>query len=117
MRIVADRSLLEERSCEAPGAARRSAESGASSSRSSGSVLSRESLDAALRLARAQDATLVPSYLAVVPLSLSIEAPLGSECEGALALLELIEQRAAGLGSRSTRGSSGAGAPGTGSSG
>ena len=59
-----------------------------------GSVLSRESLEATLRLARAQDATLMPSYLAVVPPALSLEAPLGGECEGALALLELIEQRA-----------------------
>ena len=36
----------------------------------------------------------MPAYLAVVPKELSLEAPLGSECEGALAMLELIEQRA-----------------------
>jgi nucleotide-binding universal stress UspA family protein len=59
-----------------------------------GSVLSRPSLQAALRIARAQDASLVPAYLAVVPHELSLEAPLGGECEGAMALLELIEQRA-----------------------
>jgi nucleotide-binding universal stress UspA family protein len=63
-----------------------------------GSVLSERSLDATLRLARAQDAVLIPAYLAIVPKALSIEAPLGSECEGALALLELIEQRAAKAG-------------------
>jgi nucleotide-binding universal stress UspA family protein len=63
-----------------------------------GSVLSERSLDATLRLARAQDATLIPAYLAIVPMALSIEAPLGSECEGALALLELIEQRASKAG-------------------
>lgn len=59
-----------------------------------GSVLSERSLESTLRLAHAQQATLIPSYLAVVPASLSLEAPLGGECEGALALLELIEQQA-----------------------
>ncbi|MFI5122438.1 MAG: universal stress protein [Vicinamibacteria bacterium] len=59
-----------------------------------GSVLSERSLDATIRLARAQEAMLIPAYLAVIPKELSIEAPLGVECEGALALLELIEQRA-----------------------
>ena len=63
-----------------------------------GSVLSERSLDATLRLAKAQDAVLMPAYLAIIPWSLSVEAPLGSECEGALALLELIEQRAARAG-------------------
>jgi nucleotide-binding universal stress UspA family protein len=63
-----------------------------------GSVLSERSLDATLRLARAQDAVLIPAYLAIVPKALSIEAPLGSECEGALAMLELIEQRASRAG-------------------
>ncbi len=63
-----------------------------------GSVLSRSSLEAALRLARAQEATLIPSYLAIVPAALSLEAPLGAECEGAMALLELIEQRASRAG-------------------
>jgi nucleotide-binding universal stress UspA family protein len=63
-----------------------------------GSVLSERSLDAALRLAAAQNATLLPAYLAIVPKALSIEAPIGSEGEGALAMLELIEQRAAKAG-------------------
>ncbi len=63
-----------------------------------GSVLSERSLEATLRLAQAQDAVLMPAYLAIVPFSLSVEAPLGSECESALALLELIEQRAARAG-------------------
>jgi hypothetical protein len=63
-----------------------------------GSVLSERSLDATLRLAKAQDATLMPAYLAIVPQSLSLEAPLGIECEGALAMLELIDQRAGKLG-------------------
>jgi hypothetical protein len=59
-----------------------------------GSALSERSLEATLRLAAAQDATLVPVYLAIVPKALSLTAPLGSECEGALAMLELIDQRA-----------------------
>ena len=63
-----------------------------------GSVLSDRSLEATLRLAKAQDATMLPVYLAIVPMALSLEAPLGSECEGALALLELIDQRAARAG-------------------
>ncbi len=63
-----------------------------------GSVLSERSLEATLRLARAQDATLIPAYLAIVPKALSLEVPLGAECGGALALLELIEQRAAKAG-------------------
>ncbi len=60
-----------------------------------GSVLSERSLDATLRLAAAENATVIPAYLAIVPQALSIEAPLGGEAEGALAMLELIEQRAA----------------------
>lgn len=63
-----------------------------------GSVVSVSSLEATLRLARAQDATLIPVYLAIVPATLSLEAPLGNQCEGALALLELIEQRASKAG-------------------
>ena len=63
-----------------------------------GSVLSERTLDATIRLARAQEAMLIPAYLAVIPKQLAIEAPLGIECEGALSLLELIEQRAAKAG-------------------
>jgi hypothetical protein len=60
-----------------------------------GSTLSHSTLDATLRLARSQDATLVPAYLIVVPHHLSLESPAPvSECEAALPLLELIEQRA-----------------------
>ena len=59
-----------------------------------GSVLSERTLDATLRLAKAQNAVLMPAYLALIPRALSLDAPLGNECEGALALLELIEQRA-----------------------
>ena len=60
-----------------------------------GEGLSEPALAAALRLARAEGATLMPVYLALVPLRLSVDVPLRSECDGALALLDAIEQRAA----------------------
>jgi nucleotide-binding universal stress UspA family protein len=60
-----------------------------------GEALSTPAFDAALRLARAEGATLVPAYLAVVPLSVRLDTPLKKEAEAALPLLEAIEQRAA----------------------
>jgi hypothetical protein len=60
-----------------------------------GSVLSERTLDSTLRLTKARNAVLMPAYLAIIPRNLSLEAPLGKECEGALAL---IEQRAAKAG-------------------
>jgi len=64
-----------------------------------GSTVSHATLDATLRLARAQDATLVPAYLVVVPHHLSLEsaAPV-RETEAALPVLELIDQRASRAG-------------------
>jgi nucleotide-binding universal stress UspA family protein len=58
------------------------------------SALSRRALDAALRLARAEDATLVPVFLATVPLNLPLDAPLPRQSAVALALQEAIEHRA-----------------------
>jgi nucleotide-binding universal stress UspA family protein len=60
-----------------------------------GSALSQRGLDAALRLARIDGATLVPVFLAQVPLHLPLDAALPAQCDGALPLLEAIEQRAA----------------------
>lgn len=60
-----------------------------------GEGLSEPALVAALRLARAEDATLVPVYLALVPLRLGVDVPLPAEADVALTLLEAIEQRAA----------------------
>ncbi len=62
-----------------------------------GATVSQRALDAALRLARAEHATLVPAYLATVPLSLNIEAPLPRQCATAMPMLETIERRAARL--------------------
>jgi len=60
-----------------------------------GTTISRRALDAALRLAGAENAVLVPAYLATVPMSLSLDVPIQRECETAFPLLEAIEQRAA----------------------
>lgn len=63
-----------------------------------GHSLSEPTLDAALRLAAAQSATLVPVFLAVVPLRLPFESALPRQSAQALDLLEAIEQRAARAG-------------------
>jgi nucleotide-binding universal stress UspA family protein len=60
-----------------------------------GTEISRRALDAALRLARAEGATLMPAYLATVPLQLPLECPLPKEAAAAMSMLEAIEQRAA----------------------
>ncbi len=63
-----------------------------------GSAISRRAVDAALRLARAEQATLMPAYLAAVPKRLPLECPIPAEAERAMPLLEAIEQRAAAQG-------------------
>jgi nucleotide-binding universal stress UspA family protein len=60
-----------------------------------GQAISRRALDAALRLAKAENATLMPAYLAVVPMHLPLETPLPKEASKCMPLLEAIEQRAA----------------------
>jgi Universal stress protein family len=60
-----------------------------------GSTVSNAALELILALAWAQDATLIPAYLAVVPHHLSLDSPVPErESELAMPLLELIEQRA-----------------------
>jgi nucleotide-binding universal stress UspA family protein len=63
-----------------------------------GHALSRRALDAALRLARADGATLVPVFLAKVPMNLPLDSPLPRQCTEGMPLLETIEQRAFTLG-------------------
>jgi nucleotide-binding universal stress UspA family protein len=63
-----------------------------------GLTISERAVDAALRLAKAEDATLMPAYLARVPLNLPIDAPLSRQCSLAMPVLEAIEQRAAARG-------------------
>jgi len=60
-----------------------------------GNSLSEPALVAALRVAHAEGATLMPVYLALVPLDVALEVPLRTECEAAIPLLEAIELRAA----------------------
>jgi nucleotide-binding universal stress UspA family protein len=63
-----------------------------------GTEISRRAVDAALRLARAEGATLMPAYLAAVPKSLPLECPIPAEAAKAMAMLEAIEQRAGAKG-------------------
>jgi hypothetical protein len=61
-------------------------------------ALSRRALDAALRLARADRAVLIPAFLAPVPRWLPLDCPLPRQATAAVATQEAIEQRAAGFG-------------------
>lgn len=63
-----------------------------------GESLSRAALDSAIRIARFDGATLVPAFLASVPLHSPLQVPLPRQCDVALPLLEAIEQRAYGAG-------------------
>jgi nucleotide-binding universal stress UspA family protein len=63
-----------------------------------GTEISRRAVDAALRLARAEDAELMPAYLAQVPMRLPLECSIPNEAGRAMAMLETIEQRAAAQG-------------------
>jgi nucleotide-binding universal stress UspA family protein len=60
-----------------------------------GTEISRRALDAALRLARAEDATLMPAYLATVSKRLPLDCAIPAEAAKAMPMLEAIEQRAA----------------------
>jgi hypothetical protein len=63
-----------------------------------GSHLSLAALDAATRIARVEEATLVPVYLAPVPMTMPLEAPIPRTCDKAFELQEAIEQRASRAG-------------------
>ena len=60
-----------------------------------GTELSQCGLDVALRVARIEGATLVPVFLARVPMHLPLDTALPDQCDGAIPLLEAIDQRAA----------------------
>ncbi len=51
-------------------------------------------LEAAVRIARAVDATLVPAYLLIVPLRYAEDSPLKDEVSVAVPLLEAVERAA-----------------------
>ena len=61
-------------------------------------ALSRRALDAALRLARAEDALLLPVFLVQVPRWLPLDAPLARAAGSLVASQEAVEQRAARFG-------------------
>jgi hypothetical protein len=63
-----------------------------------GVEISRRAVDAALRLSRAEGATLMPAYLAEVPKSLPLDCSIPKEAGRAMAMLEAIEQRAVAKG-------------------
>jgi hypothetical protein len=51
-------------------------------------------LAAAIRIARAEDATLVPAYLILIPMRFGLDAPMSQECAMAIPLLEAVEHAA-----------------------
>ncbi len=57
-------------------------------------AISRRAFEAAIRLAQAEEATLMPAFLARVPRNLPLESPLPAACAVGMPLLEAIEQRA-----------------------
>ena len=51
-------------------------------------------LDAAIRIARAEDATLVPAYLIVTPHEFALDAPMHQQVTAAMPVLEAVENAA-----------------------
>jgi hypothetical protein len=64
----------------------------------SGEAISRRSLEAAVRLAKAENAIVMPAFLARVPMDLPLETPLPVQCARGMPLLEAIEQRVSAQG-------------------
>jgi hypothetical protein len=56
-----------------------------------GGALDPAVLDAAIRIARAEDAVIVPAYLLVVPRELAPDAPATKQVDRAMPLLEAVE--------------------------
>ena len=63
-----------------------------------GLSISRRALEAAMRLALAEDATLMPAFLANVPLQMPLDSPLPKTCGAILPLMEAIEHKATAKG-------------------
>lgn len=59
-----------------------------------GQAISRRAFEAAVRLSKAEHATIMPVYLARVPRHLPLDVPVVKQCEVGMPLLEAIEQRA-----------------------
>lgn len=58
-----------------------------------GQAISRRSFEAAVRLAEAENAVIMPAFLASVPMNMPLESPLPAQCARGMPLLEAIEQR------------------------
>src|SRR5664279_2010432 len=56
-----------------------------------GGELEHQALEAAIRIARAEEATLVPAYLIVLPLEFALDAPMQRQVAVAMPLLEAVE--------------------------
>jgi nucleotide-binding universal stress UspA family protein len=63
-----------------------------------GQAISRRAFEAAVRLAKAENATIMPAFLARVPMNLPLDSALPVQCAGGMPLLEAIEQRASSQG-------------------
>ena len=63
-----------------------------------GQAISRRAFEAAVRLAKAENAIVMPAFLARVPMSLPLETALPVQCANGMPLLEAIEQRLASQG-------------------
>jgi nucleotide-binding universal stress UspA family protein len=63
-----------------------------------GTTISRRALEAAIRLAKAENAVIIPAFLARVPRTLPLRSPLPRQCELGMPLLEALEQRATAQG-------------------
>ena len=63
-----------------------------------GEAISRRSFEASVRLAKAENAIVMPAFLAIVPMDLPPEAPLPLQCGQGMALVETVEQRLASQG-------------------
>jgi nucleotide-binding universal stress UspA family protein len=59
----------------------------------SGNAISLRALEAAVRLAKAENAIVMPAFLARVPMDLPPDTPLTVQCATGMPLLEAIEQR------------------------
>jgi nucleotide-binding universal stress UspA family protein len=64
----------------------------------SGEAISRRSFEAAVRLAKAENAVIMPAFLASVPMNLPLETALPVQAARGMPLLEAIEQSAASQG-------------------
>jgi nucleotide-binding universal stress UspA family protein len=63
-----------------------------------GEDISRRAFEAAVRLAKAENATIMPAFLVRVPRQVPIDSPVPAQCGFGLPLLDAIEQRASAQG-------------------